>query len=108
MNSLHSRKELLIAESELNRAQLVGHLAALTTDVRKFSDRARSFGAIASSAAVLVTGLVALQRIRTGSGGAKAGWRQTIAKGAGLVSTLWLAFRARPRPPVDQRVEDER
>lgn len=108
MNALQSRKQLLIAESELNRAQLVEDLAALTTDVRRLTDRARSFGAIASSAAVLVTGLVALQRVRNGSAGAKSGWRQTITKGAGLVSTLWLAFRARPRHPADGSAEKER
>ncbi len=108
MNALQSRKQLLIAESELNRAQLVEDLAALTTDVRRLTERARSFGALASSAAVLVTGLVALQRVRTGSAGAKSGWRQTIAKGAGLVSTLWLAFRARSRHPRDQPPAEER
>lgn len=95
MNSLESRKELLIAESELNRAQLVEELAALKTDVRLLADRARSFGTIASSVAVLVTGLVAIQRRRAGNAGKKSGWGQAIIKGAGLVSTLWLAFRSR-------------
>lgn len=108
MNALQSRKQLLISESEFNRAHLVKDLTALTADVHRLAERARAFGAIASSAAVLVTGLVALQRVRTGSAGAKSGWRQTIAKGAGLVSTLWLAFRARSRHPVGQPAEDER
>lgn len=108
MNALQSRKQLLIAESELNRAQLDEDLAALTTDLRGLTERARSFGAIASSAAVLVTGLVALQRVRTGSAGAKSGWRRTIAKGAGLVSSLWFAFRARQHTQVDQQTENER
>ena len=108
MNALQSRKQLLISESEFNRAELVKDLAALTTDLGGLTERARSFGALASFAAVLVTGLVAFQRVRTGSAGAKSGWRQTIAKGAGLVSTLWLAFRAPPRNPVDEPAENER
>jgi hypothetical protein len=62
MNPLESRKQLLIAESELNRAQLVADLAALTAGVRAITDRARSFGSIASSAAVLVAGLAAFRR----------------------------------------------
>jgi hypothetical protein len=41
----------LIAESELNRAQLVGDLAVMTAGVRTLTDRAKSFGSIASSAA---------------------------------------------------------
>jgi hypothetical protein len=40
MNPLESRKQLLIAESELNRAQLVVDLAALTDGVRTLADRA--------------------------------------------------------------------
>lgn len=108
MNSLESRKQLLIAESELNRAQLDEDLAALTTDVRRLTDRAKSFGVIASSAAVLVTGLVAFQRGRAGIASAPSGWGQMVIKGAGLVSTLWLAFRAKQRNQVDQEAENER
>jgi hypothetical protein len=51
---LELRKQLLLAESELNRAQLVGDMAALTAGVRTLTDRAKSFGSIAPSAAVLV------------------------------------------------------
>ena len=47
MNPLESRKQLLIAESELNRAQMAGDMAALTAGVRTFTDRAKSFGSIA-------------------------------------------------------------
>lgn len=49
LNPLESRKRLLIAESELNRAQLAGDMAALTTGIRTLTGRAKSFGAIASS-----------------------------------------------------------
>jgi hypothetical protein len=108
MNTLPSRKQLLIAESELNRAQLVEAVAALTTDLHGLRERAKSFGAIASSVAVLITGLVACQRGRAEIAGAKSGWWQTIIKGAGLVSTLRLAFRARSRHPGPQPAADER
>lgn len=94
MSPLASRKQLLIAESELNRSQIVGDLAVLTADIRTLNDRAKSFGAIATSAAVLVAGLVAFRRGKVVAAGPKRSWPQTMLKGAGLISTLWLAFRA--------------
>ena len=95
MNSLESRKQILIAESELNRAQLVGDMAALTAGVRTLTDRAKSFGSIASSAAMLVAGLAAFQRGKPVDADAKPSWLRTILKGTGLISTLWLVFRPR-------------
>ena len=95
MNPLELRKGLLIAESELNRAQLAGDMVALTADVRALADRAKSFGSIASSAAVLVAGLAAFRRGKPVDADAKPSWLKTILKGAGLISTLWLAFRAK-------------
>ena len=94
---LELRKQLLIAESELNRAQLAGDMAALTAGVRTLTDRAKSFDSIASSAAVLVAGLAAFRRGKPAGADAKPSWRQTILKGAGLISTLWLAFRSQRR-----------
>ena len=97
MNPLELRKELLIAESELNRAQLAGEMAALTAEVRTLTDRAKSFGSIASSAAVLVAALAAFKRGKPVDADAKPSWLKTILKGAGLISTLWLAFRSQRR-----------
>ena len=54
MNPLETRKRLLIAESELNRAQLAQEWGAMTVGVRTLTDRAKSYASIASSAAVLV------------------------------------------------------
>ena len=92
---LELRKQLLIAESELNRAQLLGDVAGLTAGVRALSNRAKSFGTLASSAVVLVTGLAAFRRAKSAPADAKPSWLQIILKGAGMASTLWLAFRSR-------------
>ena len=100
MNPLQSRKQLLLAESELNRAQLVGDMAALTADVRALAGRAKSVGLIASSAVALVAGLAAWRRAKRADAG-KPSWLPAILKGAGLISSLWLAFR----PPA--RDQDE-
>jgi hypothetical protein len=93
VTSLQSRKQLLIAESELNRAQLVEDTFALKADIRAFAHRAKSFDSIASSAAMLVAGLAAFRRGKSSDAAVKPSWLQTILKGASLVSTAYLAFR---------------
>lgn len=102
MNPLLSRKRLLIAESELNRVQMVGDVVALSVGVRTVTDRAKTFGSIASSVAVLAMGLAAFQRGKPADAAEKPSWLQTLLKGAGLVSTIWLAFRSTSR---DKEVE---
>ena len=97
MNPLESRKQLLIVESELNRVQLAGDMAALKADVRTLAHRAKSFGSIASSVAMLVAALAAFQRGKPADAGAKRSWLQLILKGAGLISTIWLALRPQGR-----------
>ena len=95
MNPLESRKRLLIAESELNRAQLIGDLAALKEEVKTLTGLAKSLGSITSSAAGLVSGLAAFWRAKPAEADAKPSWIKTILKGAGLVSNLWLSLPSR-------------
>ena len=93
MNPLESRKQLLIAESELNRAQLVQDWQAMSHDVHALARRARIIGSWASIAASLVAGLAFFQRKKSMPAAEKPSWLQTILKGAGLVSTIWSKFR---------------
>jgi hypothetical protein len=97
LSPLESRKKLLLAESELNRARMMEDLAALTAAVHTLGDRAKSYGAIASSAAMLVSGLAAFRRSKPTDTDAKPSWLRTVFKGAGLVSNLWLALRPKGR-----------
>ena len=101
MNALQSRKQLLIAESELNRLQLVRDLAALKAGVGTLTSRAKSFGSIASAVTMALAGLAAFRRGKSAAA-TKPSWLQQIIKGAGLVSTVWLAFRARDHEPAPQ------
>jgi len=94
MNPLESRKQLLISESELNRAQLVGDWAAVTEGVHSLTDRAKSLGSMASAAALLLSGLATFRRAKSASTAAKPSRFQSILKSVGMVSTLWLAFRS--------------
>jgi hypothetical protein len=102
MSRLKSRKQLLIAESEFNREQLTEEMSGLTAGVHALTDRARSFGSIASFAALLVAGLAAFRHLKSAPAGTNSSWLRRISKGAGMASTLWLAFRARAREQKDK------
>ena len=51
MNPLESRKQLLIAESELNRAQLVQEWQMMAGEVHSLTSQARTISSIASAVA---------------------------------------------------------
>ncbi len=95
MKPLESRKQLLIAESELNRAQLVQEWHTMADEARALAYQARTIGRFASAAATLVAGLASCRRKDPTSAAAKPSWGQTIVKVAGLFSTFWSEFRAR-------------
>jgi hypothetical protein len=97
MNPLESRKQLLIAESELNRAQLVQEWQAMADGVRSVADQARTISSVASAAASLVASLASFRRKKSAPAAEKPSWLQTILKGAGLISTVWQAFRSQGR-----------
>ena len=93
---LASRKQLLIAESELNRAQLVWEWEAVTDDVHAITHQAQTVGSLAASVATLVAGLASSRREKSAATGRPA-WLQTILQGADLVSSIWSEFRPRPK-----------
>jgi hypothetical protein len=94
MNPLTSRKKLLVAESELNRAQLVREWQSMAGDVHALTKQARTIGSLASAAASLMAGLASFRRNKTTPVVEKPSWLQTLFKGAGLVSTIWQMFRS--------------
>lgn len=102
MSRLESRKQLLIAESELNREQLIEDMIVLTAGVRTLTERAKSFGSLASSAALLVAGVAAFRQAKSAPAAAKPSWLRKILKGAGMVSTIWLASRSGGRDQKDK------
>ena len=97
LNPLESRKQLLIAESELNRAQLVQEWQTMADGVRSVADRARTISSVASAAASLVAGLASFRRTGSAPAGEKPSWWQTLLKGAQLAGLLWSEFRQRPK-----------
>jgi len=95
MNPLESRRQLLLAESELNRRQLTGEIAAFSGEVRALIHCTASVGSLASCAMSL---LAASQPRKAGSTSANASWIHTFLEGASLITTLWMALR---RPHTD-------
>jgi hypothetical protein len=94
MSPLQSRKLLLIAESELNRAELVQECERLAEGARAVVGRARSFDQIASAAATVVSALTVFRHGKAAKPTAKRSWLQTFIKRAGLVLALWRAIRS--------------
>ena len=96
ISPLQMRKDLLIAESELNRAQLMDTWDAATEWHRTLSAGARVFGSVASATALIASGVRAFRHKREPQNGAGASSRlQPIIKSAGLIASLCGAFRSR-------------
>ena len=101
MNALESRKRLLIAESDLNRAQLVGELAALRSGTRALTHRASAaLNPVAASAAALALGLASCRR-GTRAARTTRSRMQTLSDSVTLLVALWLSCRPRVRRPDD-------
>jgi hypothetical protein len=97
MNALESRKQLLIAESELNRAQLAQEWRTMADSVHSIASHAKTVSSLVLSGASLISGLLALRRIKSASAGKKRPWWQALLKGAQWVGSLWLESRPRPK-----------
>ena len=95
MKPLESRKQLLIAESELNRAQLVQEWHTMADEARSLLHQLSTIGSFATAAATLVAGLASCRRKDPAPAAKKPSLGQTIVKVAGLFSTFWSEFRAR-------------
>jgi hypothetical protein len=97
MNPLALRKQLLIAESELNRARLVHDWQMMATEARALTKQARTISSLASVAASLAAGLVSFRRKKPATAIENPSWWQTILKGAQVVGSVWSQFRSQDR-----------
>jgi hypothetical protein len=95
MNPLQARKQLLIAESEINRFQLVQEWRMMADGVCSVAHRTRSICALVLAATSLISGLVSFRRTKSAPAGGKSSWWQTLLKGAQLAGALWAEFGPR-------------
>ena len=89
MNALASRKQLLIAESNLNRAHLVRELQAMDHDIQALAQQIKTAGSIISIAASLFS---CFQQPKAAAA-EKPSWLQNILKGVQMAGSLWTEFR---------------
>ena len=94
MKILQARKQLLIAESELNRAHLMEEWQTMADDVRVLARQAKTIGALAAAAGLLAAGLSSFHRNQAASSEEKTPWWRTILKYAGVATSIWSAFRS--------------
>jgi hypothetical protein len=97
LNPLELQKLLLLAESELNRAQLVQEWQTISDGVHAIKSQARIFSSLAATAASLFAILAAIRRKKSAPAAEKLSWLQTILKGVQLAGSLWPAFRPQRR-----------
>ena len=89
------RKQLLIAESEVNRSRLRQEGRKVADEFDRLADRARSVQAVATSVLPVLGGLVALFRRKPACPTVKTSWLHKTLAGVRIASALWLLFRSR-------------
>lgn len=102
MNPLEARKQLLIAESELNRTQLSREWEMLAGGIRALAKQVETISVIATSAASLVGVLSALRRKSPTPTGEKFSSLQTILKYVPIAGALWSKFRTHAKSQTGQ------
>ena len=102
MIPLALQKKLLVAESELNRAQLVQEWQALAGQAQELAHRAKQIAFLASTAASVVAIVSSLRHKQTVPAAETPSWWKTLLNNTALVSTVWQALRAPGRPPAEK------
>jgi hypothetical protein len=87
--------QLLITEAALQREQLQADLNELNRNLSRVARQARSFGSIASTAALLLASVSGFRARNNGV--AKASLGSRLLSGARLATSFWLALRSRPK-----------
>jgi hypothetical protein len=95
LTSLAARKQLLLVESELNRAELQNEWLTVKSEIDRIGNQVRSAAGIASSVTRL--GLSFANFFRPGTparhDGKKPGWISTLFRGARAGVSLWSSLR---------------
>ena len=98
LTPLESRKQLLLVESELNRAQLFNELRDLHDEIHHLKGQVQAVGSLVSSTAKLVTTFSAIGNAfthRNVEDNGKSSWLTTLLNGARTGASIWGALRSR-------------
>lgn len=97
LTPLETSKQLLLVESELNRAQLLDELRDFKNGIHHLKHQVWEIGSIAASAAKLATTFSAIgQAFSHRNEGEKENpsWISTLLNGAKAGTSLWLLLRS--------------
>lgn len=106
VSPLEYRKQLLVAESEINRFRLAEEWQAMTQGVRGLAHRTKTVAVWGAPAAVVMAALAAFWRRKSAPTAPQSTWLQRMVNGVRLASTCWFAYRAArqhsqgPPPPA--------
>lgn len=96
MNTLETRKQLLIAESEINRLQLAEEWQTMAGEARSVVQRAGTLRSFVINATSLIFGMASFRRTKSAPTGEKHSWGRTLLKAARLAGSLWWEISRRP------------
>ena len=97
LTPLESRKQLLLVESELNRAQLLNELRDLNHEIHHLINQIQAAGALVSSAAKLAATFSAIGNVfthRDTGENKKSSWLSTLINGTRTGAAIWGAIRS--------------
>jgi len=97
LTALESRKQLLLVESELNRAQLLNELRELNQEIGYLKREVGAAVNVVSSAARLATTFSAIGRAfthRKADENGKPSWLSTLINGARTGASIWAVIRS--------------
>ncbi|MGD1087790.1 MAG: hypothetical protein ABR955_03565 [Verrucomicrobiota bacterium] len=92
LTTLETRKQQLLVESELNRAQLLNELRELKSEVRHLKPQVQAIGSMASAAAKLAGTFSHRDKDDKGHF-----WISTLLKGVQIGALFWRALRSGQR-----------
>ena len=100
MTALHTRKQLLVAESALNRADLEFQIACLREELKTLRHQVRMAGTVATKAGLAMAAWTAVRRAaspaRKEKGPGPLG--RTLLRGAQVALSLLMSVLSRPGP----------
>jgi hypothetical protein len=99
MTSLETRKQLLVTESELDRARLSEDWVTVKAEVRSLVEEAQPVISLMASAATVVKAFTVLSRTlaneSSGRNNGRSSWLSRMLNGVQTGTALWQAIRSR-------------
>src|SRR6266705_6775511 len=100
LTPLESRRQQLLVESELNRAQLQNELRDFGIELHQVREQVRTIGFIATSITRLAATVSAIGSVfahREAGQNCKSSWLSTLLSGVRTVASIWEALRSHPK-----------